>query len=108
MGINHNNSIFLTEEEQDHFLLSQTKVDEEESEHQAFEIAIMEVHRYYNLRSKRSNDNPTNKDSHFNKTTNTPTKKVLDSLPKKNPEVPTKRISDSVSKTTQTDVQSTS
>jgi hypothetical protein len=30
MGINDNDSIFLTQEEQDLFLLSQNKVDEEE------------------------------------------------------------------------------
>ena len=32
MGINDNDSIFLTQEEHDIFLLSQTEVDEEESE----------------------------------------------------------------------------
>jgi hypothetical protein len=106
MGINDNDSIFLTQEEQDLFLLSQTEVDEEESEQQAFENAIMEVHRQYNLRSKKSNDNPTKKASDFRKTTDTPAKKVPDSPPKKNSEVPTKRTSDSVSKTTQTDVPS--
>jgi hypothetical protein len=32
MGVNDNDSIFLTQEEHDLFLLSQTEVDEEESE----------------------------------------------------------------------------
>jgi hypothetical protein len=105
MGINDNDSIFLTQEEHDLFLLSQTEVDEEESEQQAFENAIMEVHRKYNLRSKKSNDNPTKKASDFKKTSDTPAKKVPE---KKNSEVPTKRTSDSVPKTTQTDVPSTS
>jgi hypothetical protein len=108
MGINDNDSIFLTQEEHDLFLLSQTEIDEEESDQQAFENAIMEVHRQYNLRSKKSNDNPTKKASDFRKTTDTPAKKVPDSPPKKNSEVPTKRTSDFVSKTTQTDVPSTS
>jgi hypothetical protein len=31
MGINDNDSIFLTQEEQDLFLLSKTEIDEEES-----------------------------------------------------------------------------
>jgi hypothetical protein len=83
MGINDNDSIFLTQEEHDIFLLSQTEVDEEESEQQAFENAIMEVHRQYNLRSKKSNDNPTKKDFDFKKTTDTPAKKVLDNPQRK-------------------------
>jgi L-rhamnose mutarotase len=47
MGINDNDSIFLTQEEQDLFLLSQTEMDHEESKYykQGFENAIMEVHR---------------------------------------------------------------
>ena len=96
MGINDNDSIFLTQEEHDLFLLSQTEVDEEESEKQDFENAIMEVHRQYILRSKKSNDNPTKKASKFKKTTDTPAKKVYDSPQNKNSEVPTKRIYDSV------------
>jgi hypothetical protein len=108
MGINDNDSIFLTQEEHDLFLLSQTEIDEEESDQRAFENEIMEVHRQYNLRSKKSNDNPTKKAPDFRKTANTPTKKVYDSPPKKNSEVPTKRTSDFVSKIAQTDVPSTS
>jgi hypothetical protein len=63
MGINDNDSVFLTQEEHDLFLLSQTEIDHEESEDykQGFENAIMEVHRQYNLRSKKSTDNPTKK-----------------------------------------------
>jgi hypothetical protein len=45
MGINDNDSIFLTQDEHDIFLLSETEVDEEELEQQAFENTIMEVHR---------------------------------------------------------------
>ena len=65
----------------------------------------MEVHRQYNLRSKKSNDNPTKKASDFKKTSDTLAKKVPE---KKNSEVPIKRTSDSIPKTTQTDVPSTS
>jgi hypothetical protein len=112
MGINDNDYVFLTQEEQDLFLLSQTEVDHEESEDykQGFENAIMEVHRQYNLRSKKSTDNPTKKtpDNSTKKTADTSAKKIPDIPPKKNTEVPTKKSSDIVSKTTQTDIPSTS
>jgi hypothetical protein len=47
MGIHDNEAIFLTQEEQELFLLNQTKVSEEaeDAEQQAFENAILEVHR---------------------------------------------------------------
>jgi hypothetical protein len=47
MGIHDNKAIFLTQEEQELFLLSQTKVSKEaeDTEQQAFENSIMEVHR---------------------------------------------------------------
>jgi hypothetical protein len=56
-------SIFLTQEEHEIFLLSQTKVNEEAEkiEQQDFENTIMEVHRQYNLRSKKINDNSPKK-----------------------------------------------
>jgi hypothetical protein len=56
MGIHDNEAIFLTQEEQELFLLNQTKVSEEaeDAEQQAFENAILEVHRQYNLRSKKT------------------------------------------------------
>jgi hypothetical protein len=51
MGIHDNEAIFLTQEEQELFLLSQTEVSEEaeETEQREFENSIMEVHRQYNL-----------------------------------------------------------
>jgi hypothetical protein len=56
MGIHNNEAIFLTQEEKEFFLLNQTKVSEEveDVEQQAFENAILEVHRQYNLRSKKT------------------------------------------------------
>jgi hypothetical protein len=55
MAIHDNEAIFLTQEEQEFFLLSQTKVSEEadDTEHQAFENAIKEAHQLYNLLSKK-------------------------------------------------------
>jgi hypothetical protein len=63
MGVHDDESIFLTQEEHELFLLSQTEVNEEaeETEQQAFENAIMEVHRQYNLRRKKENENPPKK-----------------------------------------------
>jgi len=56
MGIHDNEVIFLTQEEQELFLLNQTKVSEEveDAEQHAFENAILEVHRQYNLQSKKT------------------------------------------------------
>jgi hypothetical protein len=47
MGVNDSDSVFLTHEEHEIFILSQTEVNEEakESEQHAFENSIMEVHR---------------------------------------------------------------
>jgi hypothetical protein len=96
---------FLLKKNNELFLLSQTEVDEEESEQQAFENAIMEVHRQYNLRSKKSNDNPTKKAFETKKTFDTTPKKVPE---KKNSETPTKRTLESLPRTAQTEVASTS
>jgi hypothetical protein len=73
MGIHDDESIFLTQEEHEIFLLSQTEVNEEaeETEQQAFENAIMEVHRQYNLRTKKENDNPPKKVVETKKATKT-------------------------------------
>jgi hypothetical protein len=72
-------SIFLTQEEHEIFLLSQTKVNEEAEkiEQKAFENSIMEVHRQYNLRSKKTNENSLKKAAE--------TKKTSENLPKKSP-----------------------
>jgi hypothetical protein len=71
-------------------------VEEEEIEKQAFKNAIMEVHKQYNLRSKKTNDNPTKKATETKKTTEA--KKTLDtslkkSLEKNNVESSTKNKS---------------
>jgi hypothetical protein len=83
MGVHDDESIFLTQEEQELFLLSQTEVNEEaeETEQQAFENAIMEVHRQYNLRNKKMNDNPPKKATETKKIVET--KKTSEILPRK-------------------------
>lgn len=73
MGINDDETVFLTQEEHELFQLSQTELDcEELDDHKhGFENAIMEVHREYNLRSKKklyatskqNNENPNKKTS---------------------------------------------
>ena len=63
MGIHDNEAIFLTQEEQELFLLNQTKVSEEaeDTEQKDFENAILEVHRQYNLQSKKNEENSPKK-----------------------------------------------
>jgi hypothetical protein len=63
MGIHDNEAIFLTQEEQELFLLNQTKVSKEAEDagQQAYENAILEVHRQYNLRSKKTEGNSSKK-----------------------------------------------
>jgi hypothetical protein len=100
MGIHDDEAIFLTQEEQELFLLSQTELNEEaeETEQQAFEETIMEVHRQYNLRRKKTNENPpkkvteTKKIVETNKTSGPSTKKIpekgnVESLAKRNPTI---------------------
>jgi hypothetical protein len=56
MGIHDNEAIFLTQEEQELFLLNQTKVsgETEVAGQPTWEDDILEVHRQYNLRSKKT------------------------------------------------------
>ena len=87
MGINDDETIFLTQEEQELFQISQTELDLEESDDykQGFKNAIMEVHRKYNFRSKKTSDTP-NKNNFENpakKTSDTIVKKTLDNSAKK-------------------------
>jgi hypothetical protein len=84
MGIHDNEAIFLTLEEHEIFLLSQTEVSEEakETEQQATENSIMDVHRQYNLRSKKIDENSPKKIIEM--------KKIVDT--KKFPEPSTKKI----------------
>jgi hypothetical protein len=83
MGIHDNKAIFLTQEEQELFLLNQTKVSEEaeDAEQKAFENAILEVHRQYNLRSKKTEGSSPKK--------TTETKKVVET--KKTPDPSAKK-----------------
>jgi hypothetical protein len=83
MGIHDDESIFLTQDEHDLFFLSQTKVNKEVNkiEHEAFENSIMEVHRNYNLRSRKENDNPPKMSAETKKVVET--KKISENPPKK-------------------------
>jgi hypothetical protein len=87
-------SIFLTQEEHEIFLLSKTEVNEEAEkiEQQAFENSIMEFHRKYNLRSKKTNDNSLKNAAETKKTSKNPPKKSpghndVESLAQKTPEI---------------------
>jgi hypothetical protein len=112
MGIHDIKAIFLTQEEQKLFILSQIEVtkEAEETEQKAFENSIMEVHRQYNLRSKKTDENSPKKVTETKKTFQTKkapkpsTKKILE---KGNAETPLKRNPTILQRSTQTDVSST-
>ena len=56
MGINDDNTIFLTQEEQELYMLQQLQLESGESfdYKQGYKISINEVHKKYNLRSKKT------------------------------------------------------
>jgi hypothetical protein len=89
MGIHDNETIFLTQEEQELFLLNQTKISEEaEDDAQQFlENAILEGRRRYNLRSRKTEGVSSEK--------MTETQKTVKS--KKSPEPSTQNTPDKVS-----------
>jgi hypothetical protein len=70
MGIHDNEAIFLTQEEQELFLLNQTKVSRETkgAGQSTWEDDILEVHRQYNLRSKKAEGNSPRKTTEAQKT----------------------------------------
>jgi hypothetical protein len=92
MGIHDNEAIFLTQEEQELSLLNQTKVSEEaeDAEQQAFENAILEVHRQYNLWSKMTEGSSPKKTIEMKKVVKT--KKVSEPSAEKIPEKSTDEI----------------
>lgn len=65
MGINDEDTIFLTEEEPDVFSSTQTAVEIEDYKDykQGFKNSIMELHRQYNLRSKKNSNIPKRNNS---------------------------------------------
>jgi hypothetical protein len=87
MGIHDNEAIFLTREEQELFLLNQTKVSEEAEDagQQAYENDILEVHRQYDLRSKKAEGNSSKRTSGTQKISETE-KSLEKSTAEKSPE----------------------
>jgi hypothetical protein len=73
MGIHDNEAIFLTQEEQELFLLNQTKVsgETEGAGQTAWGDDILEVHRQYNLRSKKAEGSVPRKTTKAQKTVET-------------------------------------
>jgi ribonuclease HI len=73
MGIHDNEAIFLTQEEQELFLLNQTKVsgETEGAGQLAWGDDILEVHRQYNLRSKKAEGSVPRKTTEAQKTAET-------------------------------------
>jgi hypothetical protein len=85
MGVHDNEAIFLTQEEKELFLLNQTKVSEEarDVEQQAFENAILEVHRQYNLWSNKTEGSSPKKTTEIKKEGET--KKTFEPTAEKSP-----------------------
>ena len=73
MGENNEDAIFLTQEEQELYMLQQLKLEYGESfgYKQGYESAIYEVHKIYSFRSKKNTEVPIKKSIH------TQTKKTL-------------------------------
>jgi ribonuclease HI len=73
MGIHDNEAIFLTQEEQELFLLNQTKVsgETEGAGQPTWGDDILEVHRQYNLRSKKAEGSVPRKTTEAHKTAET-------------------------------------
>ena len=88
MGINDDNTIFLTQEDQELFELKQIQLDSSESfdYKQGYDLAINEVHKQYNLRSNKNTEPSTKKNAQIenNKIVEAPTTKVLQILPREN------------------------
>ena len=103
MGVNEDDIFFLTWEEQESFLLTQTALEVEEVDEykKGFENSIMEVHMKYNLRSKR------NLETSSKKNTENSAKKVSEFDPKKNTEDPKKVLYNSGNKTTESPAKRT-
>ena len=120
MGINDDEIVFLTQEEQELFQLSQSELDSKESDDykQGFGNAIMEFHRQYNIRSKKTSDTPNKNNSEspakktfdtiVKKITENSSKKIVDNSSKKTIEIPSKNVVETTSKTTQTEIPTTS
>jgi hypothetical protein len=112
MAIHDNEAIFLTQEEKELFLLSQTKVTEEadDTEHQAFENSIKEEHQLYNLQSKKIDGispKKITKTKKIVKTKRAPEPSTEKILEKGNAKVPAKRNLTILKISSQTDLSST-
>ena len=86
MGTNYDNTIFLTQEEQELYELQQLQLESGESfdYKQGYEFAINEVHNQNNLRSKKNVEVPTQKSAQTQtkKILKAPTNKVLQIIPR--------------------------
>lgn len=94
LGISDDETVFLAQEEHELFLIVETEMDSEKSREykQGFENAITEVHRKYNLRSKKNQDTANKKNA------KNLGKKVFDSDPKKTTKNPPKKTTENIGK----------
>ena len=108
MGINDENTIFLTQEEHEIYMLQRLQLDFGESfdYKQGYEISINEVHKQYNLRNKKNTKAPAKKivQTQTKKIVEAPVTKTLQILPRETHNTFNPKIVDITSTDTQTSI----
>jgi len=100
MGVNDEDTIFLTQDEQGLYMLQQLQVEYGESfdYKQGYDSTIFKVHEQYNMRSKRNADflDRTKKtmQNQPQKIKESPVSKILQILPRQNPNPSSPKIVD--------------
>jgi len=106
MGVNNEDSIFLTQEEQELYMLQQLQLESWESSDykQCYESYIYKVHKQYSLRSKNNTEVPPKKSiqTQTKKVVEAPVTKILQILPRGAQEASSPKIVDITSTATQT------
>lgn len=114
MGTNDEETVFLTQDEQELYLLQQLQIESGESfdYKKGYDFSIFEVHKQYNLRSKKNVDvpNQTKKtvQNQPKKIKEAPVSKILQILPRENPKPSSPTIVDITSNQPHVDQPSTS
>ena len=108
LGIKNENVVFITQEEQELYMLQQLQLQSRESFDckWSYESTIYEVHKQYNLRSKKNNEIPTKRSiqTQTKKITESLVIKVLQILPRGTRDTSSPKIVDITSSKTQTKI----
>ena len=108
MGVNNEDAVFLTQQQEELYMLQQLQLESRESfdYKQGYESAIYEVHKRYSLRSKKNIEFPTKKSfqTQTKKIVEAPVTKVLQILPRGAKETSSPKSVDITSFETQTEI----